>query len=93
MFSCYSLIQLFTDIQTALSWLCAYQLELTGKRLASLKSTGKSSFEARNEIQIFYAKTLSILFAQVISSQLQILLSVEFEIKFNYFFFQIEECF
>lgn len=55
----------FVDIQIALNWLCAWLLEQTGQRLDSLKNAGKSSFEARNEIQIFYAKTLSLVFAQV----------------------------
>lgn len=56
----------FSDIQYALNWLCAWLLEHTGQRLDSLKLAGKSTFEARNEIQIFHAKTLSIVFAEVI---------------------------
>lgn len=54
-----------TGIQIALNWLCAWLLEQTGRRSEDLKAGGKTSFETQNEIQIFYAKTLSIVFAQV----------------------------
>lgn len=56
---------IFVDIQTALDWLCAWLLEQTARHFDNLKSSGKSSFEARNEMQIFYAKTLSIVFVEV----------------------------
>lgn len=45
--------------------MCAWLLEETAKRSESLTKSGKSAFEARNNIQVFYAKTLSIVFAQV----------------------------
>ncbi|KAJ6649267.1 Peroxisomal acyl-coenzyme A oxidase 3 [Pseudolycoriella hygida] len=52
------------NIQIALNWLCAWLLEETAKRSGELQKSGKSDFEVRNERQIFYGKTLSMVFAQ-----------------------------
>lgn len=59
------IISLLLDIQIALDWLCAWLLEETAKRSEQLEKMGKSAFETRNERQVFYAKSLSIVFAQV----------------------------
>ncbi|XP_058456056.1 peroxisomal acyl-coenzyme A oxidase 3 isoform X2 [Malaya genurostris] len=56
-----------TDIQEhlkAMNWLVAHLLEDTHKRLLDLKQNGKSSFEARNESQSFYARVLSIAYGE-----------------------------
>lgn len=48
----------------ALNWLVSYLLEETYKKTALLKQKGKSSFEARNESQSFFARTLSIVYGE-----------------------------
>ncbi|EAT39346.1 AAEL008841-PA [Aedes aegypti] len=55
------------DIQAlldALNWLVAFLLEETYAKTVLLKQKGKSSFEARNESQSFYARTLSIVYGE-----------------------------
>lgn len=42
----------------------AYQLEHTVKRVETLKSQGLDAFETRNNMQVFNAQTLSIVYAQ-----------------------------
>ncbi|XP_058820231.1 peroxisomal acyl-coenzyme A oxidase 3 isoform X2 [Topomyia yanbarensis] len=48
----------------AMNWLVAHLLEETHKRLLVLKQNGKSSFEARNESQSFYARVLSLAYGE-----------------------------
>ncbi|XP_055600496.1 peroxisomal acyl-coenzyme A oxidase 3 isoform X2 [Uranotaenia lowii] len=48
----------------ALEWLVAYLLEETHAKFVQLKKEGKSSFEARNDSQSFYARTLSIAYGE-----------------------------
>lgn len=56
---------IFLDLLIALNWLCAWLLERTGQRLEKLQNNGKSMFEVRNDMQVFYAATLSVVYAQV----------------------------
>uniref|UniRef100_A0AAG5D9G9 Acyl-coenzyme A oxidase n=1 Tax=Anopheles atroparvus TaxID=41427 RepID=A0AAG5D9G9_ANOAO len=48
----------------ALDWLVAYLLEETHGKLSNLKHLGKSTFEARNNSQSFFARTLSIAYGE-----------------------------
>uniref|UniRef100_A0A1S4GXK8 Acyl-coenzyme A oxidase n=1 Tax=Anopheles gambiae TaxID=7165 RepID=A0A1S4GXK8_ANOGA len=48
----------------ALDWLVAYLLEESFQKMSSLKRHGKSSFEARNDVQSFFARTLSIAYGE-----------------------------
>ncbi|XP_075150123.1 acyl-CoA oxidase 3 isoform X1 [Haematobia irritans] len=48
----------------ALNWLVAYQLDVTVKRVEDLKRQGLDGFETRNNMQVFNAQTLSIVYAQ-----------------------------
>uniref|UniRef100_T1PES3 Acyl-coenzyme A oxidase n=1 Tax=Musca domestica TaxID=7370 RepID=T1PES3_MUSDO len=52
------------NLLKALNWLVAYQLEQTVKRVETLKSQGLDAFETRNNMQVFNAQTLSIVYAQ-----------------------------
>ncbi|XP_013101539.2 peroxisomal acyl-coenzyme A oxidase 3 [Stomoxys calcitrans] len=52
------------NILKALNWLVAYQLEETVQRVEALKRQGLDGFETRNNMQVFNAQTLSIVFAQ-----------------------------
>ncbi|XP_035916187.1 peroxisomal acyl-coenzyme A oxidase 3 [Anopheles stephensi] len=48
----------------ALDWLVAYLLEESYQKMSTLRQQGKSSFEARNEVQSFFARTLSIAYGE-----------------------------
>ncbi|XP_058058272.1 peroxisomal acyl-coenzyme A oxidase 3 isoform X1 [Anopheles bellator] len=48
----------------ALDWLVGYLLEETYQKLSQLKKAGKSTFEARNDTQSFFARTLSIAYGE-----------------------------
>ncbi|XP_062545312.1 peroxisomal acyl-coenzyme A oxidase 3 [Armigeres subalbatus] len=48
----------------ALNWLVAFTLEETYEKTVLLKQKGKSSFDARNESQSFYARTLSMVYGE-----------------------------
>uniref|UniRef100_A0A182NTI7 Acyl-coenzyme A oxidase n=1 Tax=Anopheles dirus TaxID=7168 RepID=A0A182NTI7_9DIPT len=48
----------------ALDWLVAYLLEESFQKMSALKQQGKSSFEARNDVQSFFARTLSITYGE-----------------------------
>ncbi|XP_063238468.1 peroxisomal acyl-coenzyme A oxidase 3-like isoform X2 [Bacillus rossius redtenbacheri] len=48
----------------AYEWLVCYLLRGSADRLKSLRKQGMSSFEARNETQAYYARTLSIAFVE-----------------------------
>ncbi|XP_066594499.1 peroxisomal acyl-coenzyme A oxidase 3-like [Prorops nasuta] len=45
-------------------WLVCYYLKNTHERVQKLKNTGLSEFETRNDSQMFYAHTLSIVYAK-----------------------------
>lgn len=47
-----------------MNWLCAWLLEQTAKRVEKLKTNGKSSFDARNDSQVFFANNLSLIYGQ-----------------------------
>lgn len=47
-----------------LDWLCAWLLETTHKRAQQLKGSGQNSFHTRNDMQVFHAQTLTILYGQ-----------------------------
>lgn len=49
----------------AYKWLVCYLLELTTRKLLALQEQGKDLFTARNDSQVFYAKTLSCAFIEV----------------------------
>uniref|UniRef100_A0A1L8DYV4 Acyl-coenzyme A oxidase n=1 Tax=Nyssomyia neivai TaxID=330878 RepID=A0A1L8DYV4_9DIPT len=52
------------NLQIALNWLCAWQLEKTAKRVESLQQEKKTPFNVRNDSQSFNATTLSIVYGQ-----------------------------
>uniref|UniRef100_W8BZ96 Acyl-coenzyme A oxidase n=1 Tax=Ceratitis capitata TaxID=7213 RepID=W8BZ96_CERCA len=52
------------NLLKALNWLVAYQLDTTVRRFESLKKEGQDAFETRNNIQVFNAQQLSIVYAQ-----------------------------
>ena len=54
----------FADLLKALNWLVAYQLEVTVKRVDDLKRQGLNAFETRNNMQVFNAQPLSIIYGQ-----------------------------
>lgn len=54
-----------TDQLEALDWLVAYLLEESFQKMSALKRHGKSTFEARNDVQSFFARTLSIAYGEV----------------------------
>lgn len=54
-----------SDALVALDWLVAWLLEKTYQYSAELQRNGMSAFNVRNNIQIFHAQTLSIVYAQV----------------------------
>lgn len=55
---------LFLDLLKALNWLLAYQLDVTVKRVESLKRQGLNAFETRNNMQVFNAQPLAIIYGQ-----------------------------
>ncbi|XP_037959997.1 peroxisomal acyl-coenzyme A oxidase 3 [Teleopsis dalmanni] len=52
------------NILKALNWLTAWQLDVTVKRFESLKREGLDAFETRNNVQVFNAQLLSIIYGQ-----------------------------
>uniref|UniRef100_A0A6P4EW19 Peroxisomal acyl-coenzyme A oxidase 3-like n=1 Tax=Drosophila rhopaloa TaxID=1041015 RepID=A0A6P4EW19_DRORH len=48
----------------ALNWLTAWQLETTVKRVEQQQRNGKDAFETRNNIQVFAAQKLSIIYGE-----------------------------
>ncbi|XP_017476850.1 PREDICTED: peroxisomal acyl-coenzyme A oxidase 3 isoform X2 [Rhagoletis zephyria] len=52
------------NLLKTLNWLVAYQLDATVRRFESLKKQGQNAFETRNNIQVFYAQQLSVVYAQ-----------------------------
>lgn len=51
----------------AYKWLICYLLKETYEKVNFLAGQGIDAFTVKNESQIFYAKTLSIVYAEVIS--------------------------
>lgn len=56
---------IFADLLKALNWLTAWSLDTAVKRFEQLQSDGKDAFETRNNIQVFAAQKLSIIYAEV----------------------------
>ncbi|XP_064554073.1 peroxisomal acyl-coenzyme A oxidase 3 isoform X1 [Drosophila montana] len=52
------------NLLKALNWLTAWQLDATVKRVEQLQFAGKDAFETRNNIQVFAAQQLSIIYAE-----------------------------
>ncbi|KAM7352384.1 acyl-CoA oxidase 3 isoform 2-T2 [Cochliomyia hominivorax] len=52
------------NLLKALNWLVAYQLDVTCKRVESLKRQGLNAFETRNNMQVFNAQPLAIIYGQ-----------------------------
>lgn len=52
------------DLLKTLNWLMAYQLDVTVKRVEALKRQGLSAFETRNNMQVFNAQPLAIIYGQ-----------------------------
>lgn len=46
-------------------WLLCYMLKISHSKLEAKLKDGKDLFQARNENQVFYSKTLSIIFIEV----------------------------
>lgn len=59
------IIIFFIDILKALDWLVAWSLEKTYQYSLELKNKGASTFNVRNDTQVFHAQTLSIVYGQV----------------------------
>ncbi|EDW37434.1 GL26258 [Drosophila persimilis] len=53
-----------SNLLKALNWLTAWQLETTVKRAEQLQREGKDAFETRNNIQVFAAQKLSIIYGE-----------------------------
>lgn len=56
---------LSTDILLALEWLCVWLLDMTYKKVLNLERKKEDSFTIRNNIQVFYATALAIVYGQV----------------------------
>ncbi|KAH8375702.1 hypothetical protein KR009_002628 [Drosophila setifemur] len=52
------------NLLKALNWLTAWQLETTVKRFEQQQREGKDTFETRNNIQVFAAQKLSIIYGE-----------------------------
>ncbi|XP_030377021.1 peroxisomal acyl-coenzyme A oxidase 3 isoform X2 [Scaptodrosophila lebanonensis] len=52
------------NILKALNWLTAWQLDKTVERFEELRKAGRDAFETRNNIQVFAAQKLSIIYAE-----------------------------
>ncbi|KAH8240830.1 hypothetical protein KR026_005838 [Drosophila bipectinata] len=52
------------NLLKALNWLTSWQLETTVKRVEQLQREGKDAFETRNNIQVFAAQKLSIIYGE-----------------------------
>ncbi|XP_050318697.1 peroxisomal acyl-coenzyme A oxidase 3 isoform X1 [Bactrocera neohumeralis] len=52
------------NLLKALDWLLAFQLDRTVQRYESLRKKGQDAFETRNNIQVFNARQLSLIYAQ-----------------------------
>lgn len=69
----------------SLDWLVASLLEKTYNRSNELKKSGATSFAVRNEIQVFYAQNLSIVFGHVS----QVFVFNALNLGFNVFLYSI----
>lgn len=56
--------QTFADLLKTFDWICVYLLEKSFQRVKELKSEGQSSFDVRNNSQVFYAINLAVAYGQ-----------------------------
>lgn len=52
------------SILKAYKWLVCYLLKITDEKMSSLIASGKDAFTAKNESQVFFAHTLSLVYAE-----------------------------
>lgn len=52
------------DLKSCFDWLLAWLVETTSVRFQTLQKEGNSLFHVRNNMQVFYAQTLSIVYGQ-----------------------------
>ena len=55
------------DLLLAFKWLTCYYLKKTYDRVQRLKKSGSDNFEARNDSQTYFARTLSLVYAEVLN--------------------------
>lgn len=54
-----------SDLLFSLKWLLCYYLKKTNKRVQDLKEDGYTDFMVRNDSQLFFARTLSLIYGEV----------------------------
>lgn len=57
--------QKFTDLLIMHKWLTCYYLMKTYEHTQNLRKQGMNSFEIRNNSQMFFARSLSLIYAEV----------------------------
>jgi hypothetical protein len=55
----------FLALLSAYKWLVCWLLQATANKLTSQHQLGKDAFSAKNDSQMFFAKTLSLAFIEV----------------------------
>ena len=64
-FFCSSVPLLFAVILNSYQWLICWLLQETHKRIHVSEKSGEDKFTARNNAQVFRARTLSLVYAEV----------------------------
>lgn len=59
------MICIFEDLLSCFQWIICYLIRKTYAQLQLLKAQGKDAFTVKNDSQMFFAKDLSIVFAEV----------------------------
>lgn len=57
-------MSLITDLLTMFNWICVNFLEKSCEKVKQLQSAGQSTFDVRNNSQVFYANNLAIAYGQ-----------------------------
>jgi hypothetical protein len=65
-------IILFLALLAAYKWLVCWLLQATANKVKSQHQLGKDTFTAKNDSQVFFAKTLSLAFIEVSCSTVQV---------------------
>lgn len=73
---------MYLDLLSCFQWMVCYLLRQTYKQVQLLKDQRKNVFTAKNDSQMFFAKDLSIIFAEV-----NILNNICVVFKLNFMFF------
>ena len=60
-----NLFVLFPALLAAYKWLVCWLLQATANKVISQHQLGKDAFSAKNDSQVFFAKTLSLAFIEV----------------------------